>query len=61
VTIPFSRLLIRYRIGWLRIGGLKPRQWRPLTKDEINDLKTGNSQKRESKCFDGNKKTNRRC
>jgi len=52
--------LIRYRIGWLRIGGLKPRQWRPLTKDEINDLKTGNSQKRESKCFDGNKKTNRR-
>jgi 23S rRNA pseudouridine2605 synthase len=57
--LPIVRIL-RIRIGSLRIGGLKPRQWRHLTKAEIDELKTSNAQRREPKRFDANKKTNRR-
>ena len=35
--LPVVRIL-RTRIGTLRLGKLKPRQWRYLTKDEIRDL-----------------------
>jgi 23S rRNA pseudouridine2605 synthase len=31
--------IIRLRIGTLKLGSLKPRQWRYLTADEISDLK----------------------
>ena len=31
--------IIRLRIGTLRLGNLKPRQWRHLTQDEIKELK----------------------
>jgi 23S rRNA pseudouridine2605 synthase len=31
--------IIRLRIGALRLGNLKPRQWRHLTADEIAELK----------------------
>lgn len=31
--------IIRMRIGTLKLGSLKPRQWRYLTADEISDLK----------------------
>ncbi len=31
--------IIRMRIGTLKLGSLKPRQWRFLTADEISDLK----------------------
>jgi len=31
----------------LRIGGLKPRQWRFLTNDEITELKAGETTKKE--------------
>jgi len=33
--------IIRVRIGSLHLGALKPRQWRYLTDEEINDLKSG--------------------
>ncbi len=46
--LPIVRIL-RIRIGELRIGGLKPRQWRYLTTQEVDALKENNS----------NKKTNR--
>ena len=36
--LPVVRIL-RIRIGSLRLGNLKPRQWRYLTKQEINELK----------------------
>ena len=32
--------IIRVRIGELRLGNLKPRQWRYLTEAEITALKT---------------------
>lgn len=31
--------IIRLRIGTLKLGDLKPRQWRYLTEDEVNELK----------------------
>ena len=31
--------IIRVRIGTLRLGNLKPRQWRHLTSDEVSELK----------------------
>ena len=31
--------IIRLRIGTLRLGSLKPRQWRHLTEDEVSELK----------------------
>jgi len=36
--LPVVRI-IRVRIGTLLLGGLKPREWRPLTKDEVAQLK----------------------
>jgi 16S rRNA U516 pseudouridylate synthase RsuA-like enzyme len=43
--LPVVRIL-RTRIGSLRLGNLKPRQWRYLTRQEIEALKvdqTGNN------------------
>src|SRR5688572_5348404 len=36
--LPIVRIL-RIRIGSLRLGNLKPRQWRYLTREEISQLK----------------------
>ena len=36
--LPIVRIL-RVRIGALRLGNLKPRQWRYLTKEEVDALK----------------------
>lgn len=36
--LPIVRIL-RIRIGSLRLGNLKPRQWRYLTRQEVNELK----------------------
>jgi len=36
--LPVVRIL-RIRIGTLRLGNLRPRQWRYLTTQEINELK----------------------
>lgn len=36
--LPVVRI-VRMRIGSLRLGNLKPRAWRFLTEDEVNDLK----------------------
>src|SRR5258706_1262343 len=44
--LPIVRIL-RIRIVALRIGTLKPRQWRFLNNDEIKDLKTNQVQKKE--------------
>lgn len=38
--LPVVRI-IRTRIGTLKLGDLKPRQWRYLTKDEVRELKGG--------------------
>lgn len=38
--LPVVRI-VRVRIGTLRLGGLKPREWRPLTQREIDELKSG--------------------
>ena len=46
--LPIVRIL-RIRIGTLRVGNLKPRQWRHLTMQEVDELK-GKA---------GNKRTNR--
>ena len=59
--LPIVRIL-RIRIGTLRIGSLKPRQWRFLTSDEINELKAGDTMKKEAVKLkvSVNKKTSRR-
>jgi len=44
--LPIVRIL-RIRIGTLRIGSLKPRQWRYLNNDEINELKSSDTKKKE--------------
>jgi 23S rRNA pseudouridine2605 synthase len=36
--LPVVRI-VRVRIGSLRLGNLKPRQWRHLTREEISQLK----------------------
>lgn len=38
--LPVVRI-IRLRIGTLKLGDLKPRQWRYLTEDEVEELKGG--------------------
>jgi 23S rRNA pseudouridine2605 synthase len=38
--LPVVRI-VRTRIGTLRLGSLKPRQWRYLTKTEVDELKAG--------------------
>jgi 23S rRNA pseudouridine2605 synthase len=59
--LPIVRIL-RIRIGSLRIGSLKPRQWRFLTSDEIDELKTGETTKKGAVKVrvNQNKKTSRR-
>ena len=42
--LPVVRI-IRVRIGSLQLGGLKPRQWRHLTPEEVETLKGGKSKK----------------
>jgi 23S rRNA pseudouridine2605 synthase len=46
--LPVVRIL-RIRIGSLRLGNLKPRQWRYLTIQEINELKSGNEANRRTR------------
>jgi 23S rRNA pseudouridine2605 synthase len=41
--------IIRVRIGSLLLGSLKPRQWRYLKPEEVNDLKQGKKPSRGSK------------
>jgi 23S rRNA pseudouridine2605 synthase len=43
--LPIVRIL-RIRIGSLQLGNLKPRQWRYLTMQEVNELKGNESKKR---------------
>lgn len=45
--LPIVRIL-RIRIGTLRLGNLKPRQWRHLTMQEVNELKVGETSNRTS-------------
>lgn len=57
--LPVVRIL-RIRIGSLHIGGLKPRQWRFLNNDEINELKAKETKKKEIAKPVEYKKINRR-
>ena len=45
LALPVVRI-VRTRIGTLRLANLKPRQWRYLTTNEVNELK-GNAVKKE--------------
>lgn len=57
--LPIVRIL-RIRIGTLRIGTLKPRQWRFLSNDEINELKARETRHKEVAKPNPGKKTSRR-
>lgn len=46
--LPIVRIL-RVRIGTLRLGNLKPRQWRYLTIDEVAELKSGENVKKKNR------------
>jgi 23S rRNA pseudouridine2605 synthase len=46
--LPVVRI-VRTRIGTLRLGGLKPRQWRYLTMTEVNELKGGGNSKKKNR------------
>jgi 23S rRNA pseudouridine2605 synthase len=46
--LPVVRIL-RTRIGSLRLGNLKPRQWRYLTMQEVSELKGNKGKKRTDK------------
>jgi 23S rRNA pseudouridine2605 synthase len=46
--LPVVRI-VRTRIGTLRLGNLKPRQWRYLTKAEVDELKAGKSLKKQNR------------
>jgi len=46
--LPVVRI-VRVRIGTLRLGDLKPRQWRYLTEDEVRELKGDKVPKMEQK------------
>jgi 23S rRNA pseudouridine2605 synthase len=46
--LPVVRI-VRIRIGTLRLGNLKPRQWRYLTKTEVDELKSGRSLNRRNR------------
>jgi len=48
IGLPIVRIL-RIRLGSLRLGNLKPRQWRYLTMQEINELKDNEVSKRTSR------------
>jgi 23S rRNA pseudouridine2605 synthase len=56
--LPVVRI-VRVRIGMLRLGNLKPRQWRHLYTDEVDALKGRETKKKEVKRHDV-KKTSRR-
>src|SRR5262245_39654571 len=56
--LPVVRIL-RIRIGSLKLGNLRPRQWRHLYADEVEALKGQEKKKAEQK-FTGTKKTSRR-
>jgi 23S rRNA pseudouridine2605 synthase len=56
--LPVVRI-IRVRIATLRLGNLKPRQWRHLYADEVGALKGKPTQKQEKKIF-ARKQPNRR-
>ena len=45
LSLPVVRI-VRERIGSLRLGKLKPREWRFLTEDEVEDLKNPNREKK---------------
>ena len=57
--LPIVRIL-RIRIGTLRVGTLKPRQWRFLNNDEIHELKSNETRKKEFSKPIEHKKTSRR-
>lgn len=46
--LPVVRI-IRTRIGTLRLGNLKPRQWRYLTKTEVDELKAGRASNQKNR------------
>jgi len=46
--LPVVRI-VRVRIGTLRLGNLKVRQWRYLTSDEVRELKTGETKKKTNR------------
>lgn len=46
--LPVVRI-VRIRIGSLRLSNLKPRQWRYLTMTEVNELKSGESDKKRNR------------
>ncbi len=46
--LPIVRI-VRIRIGSLRLGNLKPRQWRYLTMQEVDDLKGNEPKKRAAR------------
>ena len=46
--LPIVRIL-RIRIGELRLGNLKPRQWRYLTRDEVDALKGKDAKKKANR------------
>jgi 23S rRNA pseudouridine2605 synthase len=56
--LPVVRI-VRVRIGALRLGNLKPRQWRHLYADEVDALK-GKPTEKPDKKFLAKKQTNRR-
>ena len=56
--LPVVRI-IRVRIGTLRLGKLKPREWRNLYADEVDALKGRETPTRMAKRFDGQKKNRR--
>lgn len=48
VGLPVVRI-VRTRIGTLRLGSLKPRQWRYLTTMEVKELKSGEMPKKKNR------------
>jgi 23S rRNA pseudouridine2605 synthase len=46
--LPVVRI-VRVRIGTLRLGNLRPRQWRYLTMTEITELKSGEMANRKNR------------
>ncbi len=48
LALPVVRI-VRIRIGTLRLGNLKPRQWRYLTMTEVNELKGGDATKKKNR------------
>lgn len=57
--LPVKRL-IRTRIGTLQLGKLKPRDWRELSKNEIDQLKMMNKTKRSPKKVKSKYKRNKK-